>query len=305
VNNVYLVVDGARKTLVDAGTRYRVAEEDLARAARVLKKFFDQDLDGIGDVIVTHAHIDHYGAVGMWRAKGARVHAHELDARVVSNFEERIVVASVKLRQWLAGAGVAEDERRELAAMYVAGKNAYRSVPVDRVLLDGAVVCGAVAHHVPGHCPGQICLQFDDVLLTADHVLSRITPHQSPEEITQSAGLDHYFESLEKIRRVGGIHLALPGHEEPILRLGERIAEIDAFHRGRLEKVREICRAAPRTIKQIAGELFGGQPGYGRILAYQETGAHVEYLARRGHLEIANLDDFGASENPVILYKAA
>ncbi len=307
VNNVYLVRDRDHKFLFDAGTMMASARDGFARAARVLAEIFAEPraLEGIDDLIVSHAHSDHFAGCGLWRAQGARIHVHELDARVISNFEERIVIASRSVRQFLQAAGVDDVERAELERMYLATKNMYRSVPVDRTLTDGAVVCGAVAHHVPGHCPGQICLQIDNVLLTADHVLPRITPHQSPESITQSNGLDHYFESLEKIRRVGGIDLGLPGHEAPIPRLHQRIAEIEAFHRSRLDKVRALCAGdAPRTLQQIARDLFGEQVGYGRILAYQEAGAHVEWLQRRGLLEIANLEDFSHQLNPVVQYRA-
>jgi glyoxylase-like metal-dependent hydrolase (beta-lactamase superfamily II) len=307
VNNVYLVVDHGRKVLVDAGTPIATAQDDFKRAARVLEKIhgLSAPLDGIDDVIISHAHIDHYGAVGMWRERGARVHVHELDARVISKFDERIVVAALGLRHFLIAAGVDPAERAELERMYVASKNMYRSVPVDSRLTDGAMVCGALVHHAPGHCPGQICLQIDNLLLTADHVLPRITPHQAPESITPSTGLDHYFDALEKIRRVGGVDLALPGHEEPIPRLQQRIVEIEQFHRARLETVRAICRDEPKNVKQITAELFGEQRAYGRILALEEAGAHVEFLARRGLLEIAILDAYQRDENPVVSYRAA
>ncbi len=307
VNNVYLVRDRDHKFLFDAGSLFATASDDFARAARVLAAIFAEPdaLERIDDVVVSHAHADHFAGVGRWREQGARIHVHELDARVIANFGERIVVTARAIRQFLQAAGVADDEVTELDRMYVASKSMFRSLPVDRTLTDGAVVCGAVAHHVPGHCPGQICLQIDNVLLTADHVLPRITPHQSPESITQSNGLDHYFESLEKIRRVGGIDLGLPGHEQPILRLAQRIAEIESFHRARLDKVRALCAGAePRTLQQIAAAMFGVQQGYGRLLAYQEAGAHVEWLARRGLLEIANLEDFRTQLNPVVYYRA-
>lgn len=306
VNNVYLVLDGHRKLLVDAGSLVASSRTDFLRAAEVLRLIhgLTAPLEGIGDLVITHGHIDHYGGVGLWQKQGARIHAHELDARVLSKFDERIIVAALGLRLFLQSAGVDAAERAELEQMYVSSKNLFKSVPVDRTLTDGAVVCGAVVHHTPGHCPGQICLQIDNVLLTADHVLPRITPHQAPESITPSTGLDHYFEALEKIRRVGGIDLALPGHEEPIARLTQRIIEIEAFHRGRLEKVRAACCDEPRNIKQITDALFGEQKGYSRILALEEAGAHVEFLARRGLLEIANLDGFLREQNPVIQYRA-
>jgi glyoxylase-like metal-dependent hydrolase (beta-lactamase superfamily II) len=307
VNNVYLVLDGTRKLLVDAGSLAATSRADFARAAEVLATIYGVPaaLEGIDDILISHAHVDHYGAVGVWRQQGARVHAHELDARVLTRFDERIVVAALGLRQFLQAAGVPGPERTELVDMYVYSKNMFKSVPVDRTLTDGAVVHGAIAHHTPGHCPGQVCLQVDNVLLTADHVLPRITPHQAPESITQSTGLDHYFDALEKIRRVGGIDLGLPGHEEPIPRLSQRIVEIESFHRARLDKVLAICRTEPHDVRAITASLFGEQKGYGRILAYEEAGAHVEFLSRRGQLEIANLDAFLREENPVVLYRSA
>jgi hypothetical protein len=108
--------------------------------------------------------------------------------------------------------------------------------------------------------------------------------------------------SLEKFRHLGGIDFALPGHEEPIPRLQQRIVEIEQFHRARLDKVRELCRE-PRTIAELSAALFGAQAGYGRLLALEEAAAHAEYLGRRGTLEIANLDELVKSENPVLRYQ--
>src|SRR5262249_34905896 len=142
------------------------------------------------------------------------------------------------------------------------------------------------------------------ILLTADHVLGRITPHQSPESITPWTGLDHYIQSLERVRAIGGIRLALAGHEEPITDMSGRIGEIETFHRGRLDDVRARCRE-PNSVAEIAQVMFGDQRGYGRLLALEEAAAHIEYLSRRGQLEIDNLDELMAAENPVLRYRAA
>jgi glyoxylase-like metal-dependent hydrolase (beta-lactamase superfamily II) len=208
------------------------------------------------------------------------------------------------LRAFLVGAGVAPEERAELEQMWVFSKNFYESVPVDRVLEDGARVYDYVVHHMPGHCPGQICLQAGNILLTADHVLGRITPTQSPESITPSTGLDHYLEALHKCRHIAGVDLALPGHEDPIEHLYQRIGEIEAFHRSRLEKVRAACNGDAHTVKEIALALFGERQGYDRLLALQETGAHVEYLARRGTLEIENVEVLLRERDPALRYRA-
>src|SRR5689334_17264483 len=51
VNNVYLIVDGAKKFLVDTGSLVASARDDFARAARVLEKVhgLTSPFDGIGD----------------------------------------------------------------------------------------------------------------------------------------------------------------------------------------------------------------------------------------------------------------
>ncbi len=305
VNNVYLICDGGRATLYDCGSQTAQSQDELRRANQILKKVFGEPLglDDVKDVVISHAHIDHFGGVGEWKGK-AKIHVHEFDARVLTRFEERIITAAMQVRVFLERAGVEESVRHELEQMYVFTKQLFVSVPVDRVVTDGDQVNGFALHHAPGHCPGQICMQVHNVLLTTDHVLPRITPHQSPESITPWTGLDHYLISLERFRKIGGVDLALPGHEEPIPRLQQRIVEIEQFHRARLETVRGLCKE-PHTIAQIAAELFGTQVGYGRLLALEEAAAHAEYLARRGQLEVANLEDLTRSPNPVLRYRAA
>jgi glyoxylase-like metal-dependent hydrolase (beta-lactamase superfamily II) len=146
-----------------------------------------------------------------------------------------------------------------------------------------------------------MCLQVDDVLLTSDHVLSRITPHQFPQAITPFAGLEHYFRSLSKVRKLEGINFALGGHEEPIWDLRGRIDAISLFHRDRLARVLGMCES-PTTVVGVSKQLFGDQDGYSRILALDEAGAHVEYLHEMGKLKIANLDAVASARDPVIEY---
>jgi len=58
-------------------------------------------------------------------------------------------------------------------------------------------------------------------------------------------------------------------------------------------------------VRDIALGLFGPRTGYDRILALQEAGSHVEYLARRGSLEIDNVEALLKERDPVIRYRAA
>ena len=218
----------------------------------------------LDECLVSHAHIDHFGGANRIKEETrARLAVHELDARVLACFEERLVVASKDLDVFWRRAGIGDEERAQLLTRYGATKALFRPQEVDRVLRDGDTLGpGYRVHHVPGHCPGLVCLQVHDVLLTSDHVLARITPHQFPQAITPFAGLEHYFRSLAKIRKLEGINFALGGHEEPIWDLRARIDAIALFHRDRLAKVFELL-STPMNLAAVTRAMFGEQEGYG------------------------------------------
>jgi glyoxylase-like metal-dependent hydrolase (beta-lactamase superfamily II) len=305
VNNVYLVVEAGESLLFDCGSSLPTSRRDLALGFAVLREMFGEATrwEDVDWCLVSHAHGDHFGGLNhLRRTSRARVAIHELDARVIEAFDERIVLATKDLEAYWRRAGVEAAQRDALSELYAGHKRLFRAERVDRKVQDGdRIGKGYVVHHVPGHCPGLVCLQVHDVMLTSDHVLARITPHQFPQAIAPFAGLGHYFRSLEKIRAVPGIAYALGGHEEPIADLGSRIGEIEAFHRARLERVLAICDE-PRTVSEIAAAMFGEQEGYGVILALDEAGAHVEYLHELGRVRVANLDEVAAADAPVPRY---
>jgi glyoxylase-like metal-dependent hydrolase (beta-lactamase superfamily II) len=306
VNNVYLIVEPGHLMLFDVGSGLESSRRDLSLGFAIVREVFGEGAryEAVDTAIISHAHIDHFGGVGDIKIRtAARVCVHELDARVLSCFDERVVIAVKDVEVFLRRAGVSDAELERLLSLYKASRDWFKPVEVDRALRDGDLIGGGHrVIHTPGHCPGQICLLVGDVLLTSDHVLSRITPHQFPQAITAFGGLEHYFHSLARVRRLELVNLALGGHEEPIPDLRARVDEIAAFHRERLQKVRELC-STPRTIIEVAAELFGPQEGYGTILAIEEAGAHVEYLHALGKLRVANLEEVAASRDPVFRYE--
>jgi glyoxylase-like metal-dependent hydrolase (beta-lactamase superfamily II) len=305
-NNIYLILDSAHSTLFDVGSGLPDSTAGLERGMHEMRERFGESirLDQVEHVVVSHAHLDHFGHVGYFaRETEARVWVHELDARVLQSFEERAVQAVRDLRAFLEGSGLRAEARQELEEMYRASKSLFKSVRCDGILKDGdRIIDGYAVHHVPGHCPGQICLQVEEVLLTADHVLSRITPHQSPAAITPFCGLGLYLASLEKIRQVPGVDLALPGHESEIAELGPRIDAIATHHQRRLGQVLDLCRE-PATLAQVSRRLFGARQGYTRLLALEEAGAHIEYLCQRGELGIATPGESASAASPAVYYE--
>ncbi len=303
------VLEGAGPlTLVDTGSGMGRSNDDLLDGFRQLREHFGKGygLADIERIIITHGHIDHFGGLAFaLQQSGAAVGIHELDRRVLTAYEERLIVATKALGIYFERAGIAPSMRQTLFEMYGFAKRHVTSINVDFSIEDEQVIDGMEFIHTPGHCPGQVCIRLGDVLLSADHVLSRTTPHQSPESITHYMGLDHYADSLRKLLRFDGIRLALGGHEDPIHDLYGRIHAIRASHNRKLDRIRKIMRdhAAPMTIAQISAAMYPDVEGYHVLLALEEAGAHIEYLYQHGHLSIANLRQFEAEPNPAILYQ--
>ncbi len=294
VNNLHLILGGSSTILHDAGSFLDSTVRDLRLGFAAVRAGWGESvrLESVDDIVVSHSHLDHFGGCAWFkRHSAARIHVHELDLRVLVDFDERIAFASKALEIFFERAGLEPDECRELLDLYVSTKALVESCSVDRVLRDGDSIDGCIeVIHTPGHCPGQICLLIGDHLLTADHVLPDITPHLGPELITPHTGVTHYIEALHKIGTLPGVRRALPGHGEPIEDFPGRVAEILRHHRRRLEKVLEICREGA-TIREVSLGLFGKRTSYHRILAVQEAGAHVEHLQMIGRLRIANLEE--------------
>lgn len=306
----YVVLGGDAPTLIDVGSGIGNSNDHLLAGLHALHTDFGEAVQphDIRRIFITHGHIDHFGGLAFAQEQtGGQVGIHALDRRVLTNYEERVIVATKDLKVYLERAGVRPERRIELMEMYGFGKRQFRSTPVDFALDDEAFIDGMQFIHTPGHCPGQVCILIDDVLLSADHVLARISPHQAPESITHYTGLGHYLDALTRIDRhaaAHGVRLTLGGHEAPIPDLTARVVEIRASHARKLNRVLDIVREAgePLPIYAISKLMYPERHGYDRLLALEEAGAHIEYLYQHGQLSVCNLDEVEREDNPALLY---
>jgi glyoxylase-like metal-dependent hydrolase (beta-lactamase superfamily II) len=306
----YLILDLDVPTLIDTGSGIGSSNEHLLAGLTAVPEQFGVSfsLSDLKRIIITHGHIDHFGGLSfIHQQTGAEVGVHALDRRVLTNYEERVVVATKDLLVYLERAGVSPNRRRELMEMYGFAKKFPSSVPVAFMLEDGGELAGMRFIHTPGHCPGQVCIQIGDILLSADHILSRTSPHQAPESITHYTGLGHYLEALDKVDQLDDVRLTIGGHEDEIVDLHQRVTEIHASHERKLERVRDAIRSAekPLTISQISKIMYPERHGYDVLLALEEVGAHVEYLYERGQLAVSNLDQVEKEDNPALCYTLA
>lgn len=304
----YLVLESGPPTLIDTGSGFGDCTAHILSGIQTVRDTFGEVIavTDIRRILISHGHIDHFGGLSaLVEHTGAQeIGIHEIDRRVLTAYEERVIVATKDLRVYLERAGVDADRVQKLMEMYGFAKRHVKSVAVTHSLDEDAPLDGMTFIHTPGHCPGQVCILLGDVLLTADHILARTTPHQAPESITHYTGLGHYLESLRKVERVPGVRLALGGHEEPIHDLYGRVAAIRESHLRKLGRVQDALRAhgGPATISDISKAMYPDRHGYDVLLALEEVGAHVEYLYQHARLAVANLDELEREYNPALKY---
>ena len=215
-----------------------------------------------------------------------------------------------QLQVFLEQAGIEAEERSDLLRMYRFTKALYQSVKVDFTFEAANMQIGPFEMlHVPGHCPGHVAIKLEDVIFCGDLVIERVTPHQSPEELTPFMGLRHYFESLAVFQRwADGARLVLSGHDAPIPDYHGRIDGIRANLSHRLQQTLEaFCQ--PRTMAEATAQVYGAIGGYNSLLVQEKMGAYVEYLYQRGLLEISNLAELEDGEKnggaPVVRYRCS
>jgi glyoxylase-like metal-dependent hydrolase (beta-lactamase superfamily II) len=211
VVNFYLIEEGSRLTLVDAGAGgdWDVFTAGLAAIGRT-----PGDLEA---VLVTHAHSDHTGFAERARAEGATVWIHDADAAAAAGAKPPKNEAGVG-RYLLKG-----EFYRTLTHLLRHG--GARIVPIlelstfgdgERVDVPG----GPRVVHVPGHTPGMsaVLLEGRRTLITGDALVTRnpLTGRRGPQ--IMPAGLNR--DSQQALRSLDSLaaanaDLILPGHGDP------------------------------------------------------------------------------------------
>ena len=300
------VIEGDDLTLVDPGCFGSVSylEEGLG--------LLGHSLTDIDRIVISHGHLDHDGSCPpVVRKSGAELWAHEIygsmlridrwememgwrrEVQGFRSFESSGTVMSVK-------------EHHELN----------RQLTLDHPVTDELQSGAFTFYHTPGHSPDELCILFDGIMFSGDHILPLITPHptvamsyHSFQSIMPAAyqdrneiyGLKAMITSLKRMAALAGDITVLPAHrafhQGKLNPIGvERATEIVEHHRNRCHELAEIMKAGPIDLVSLTRKYFSDRElsEQNFFLAFAEVMSHIELMQESGDVSVIVDSDAGS-----------
>jgi glyoxylase-like metal-dependent hydrolase (beta-lactamase superfamily II) len=264
--SAYLLRAPSGDTLVDCGIAAGPGEEACAALDAALRAC-GSAVEQVARLVVTHAHIDHFGLAGeVVRRSGGDLCMHrrtDLDLAKYGEPDEAVD----RRELMLADHGLFGPELTASATGLREWMPVMPSIGRPTVLFDGGerIAAGDRVWEVvatPGHSPGHVCLwsPVDRLLCSGDHLLQIASPPVTFERGFERDPMGSYLESLERVAQLEP-ELVLPGHGPPFPDGARRARVIARGKTRRLDRVRELVEAAPRTVTELTEALHPGPLG--------------------------------------------
>ncbi len=291
--NCYLLRGRDGWTIVDTGIHTPEGEatwRSIFAELQLLPEHIEQ-------IVLTHVHPDHFGMAGWLQAAAA---ANGRTISVKTSPLEQAQADRVWRSSELADNFVAylADNGMPLAmAATVAGRMGdtramtFPHPPTIEVIQPATSIRLGdrlfQTIHAPGHSDGQLLFYDadDQLLLSGDHVLMKITPNIGLWRKSDPNPLVHFLESLHDLATLE-VRLALPGHKTLITDWRGRIEELLQHHYDRLQTTLQALHAGATNPYTVSLAIFNTEhfsPHEWRF-ALAEALAHLEYLRQRGEI---------------------
>ncbi|GAB4343084.1 MAG: MBL fold metallo-hydrolase [Candidatus Abyssubacteria bacterium] len=297
--NCYLIEDEPL-TLIDSGLKTEEAEKVLRAALAQL----GYDFADIEQVIITHAHFDHYGLMGTIAAEGKpRVLAHPLEVHDLQNpigyapeGDERYD----RVEQFLLKSGLPPRMLDSILFRHPILNQLRDPIQVTRTIDDGDIVTLGTMQlrviHCPGHSAGMVNLLeiSSGTLFSGDNILKHISPvpllnfPRNPSE-PRAHSLADYLVTLKRLKTLA-VRVVLPGHGEIMDNLHDVIDGIMIHHEMRKDKVLEFLKDSPKTAFEVCLHLFPEVDPYQVYLGMSEAVGHLDLLECEGVVEARETD---------------
>jgi glyoxylase-like metal-dependent hydrolase (beta-lactamase superfamily II) len=291
--NVYLFTD-PEPVLVDAGIKSAESWEALQTG---LAQHGLTVLD-LSRIIITHAHIDHFGQAGTIVAHSdADVWISDLGAPWLLTLDERWARRAAYYRDhFLPATGLPAVTREMIIAGLKSMADQRDPIPAQRIHTfrkDGTLQMGGnpwQVLHTPGHASMQTCFYQPQTrqLLSADMLLA-ITPVpivESPPEgsVERMPALPKFMQSLDMIESLD-IDLVLPGHGRPF----HHHHEVIRRQRERIYKRKDECQrwieSGLITPADLLEKMYAHRPIQFRFAGLWMLMGYLDLLEAEGAVE--------------------
>jgi glyoxylase-like metal-dependent hydrolase (beta-lactamase superfamily II) len=288
-----LVGDDGGVVVVDPGWDSDEGERALF-AGMALAGVRSADISGI---VATHLHPDHHGLSRrlLDAAPDAWVGMSPAEARSLELLRQTPEQRLASERAWWIAAGSdPSDPAIDPSGAVDERTHMFETMPAPTLLLDDGdpiPIAGRSMRVIatPGHTPGHICLvdENDDLILTGDHLLPRISPNVGLQSTASGSPLRQFLRSLETLTAYD--YEALPGHQWRFRAAPARARELIEHHRVRLAEVLALLANTPMTAAALAPALSWAHGWhelgpFQRRAAVAETISHLVYLVEEGRL---------------------
>jgi glyoxylase-like metal-dependent hydrolase (beta-lactamase superfamily II) len=183
-----------------------------------------------------------------------------------------------------------------------------RNLVLDHPVTDELKAGDLTFYYTPGHSPDELCIQYDQMLFSGDHILPIITPHPSVAMSYNSYkatlpsayqnnndiyGLKALLTSLKRMAELEGDITVLPAHRAffrgKLNPIGlERATEILEHHRERCHELTDVMKKGPIDLVSLTKEYFSHREleEHNFFLAFTEVMAHIELMQEAGDISV-------------------
>lgn len=293
--NAYLVFPSEKDgelTLIDTGVKSPEAHDALLHGIRA----HGYALEQITRILLTHAHMDHYGQAKRLRdATGAVVHASAIEAEKMrfghtptGERNDRVLAA---FRRWGVPAATANLD----GGMSELARRLQDPLEVDVIVKEGdRIRCGDLELEVfetPGHCEQHVVYYERGAkqLFAGDHLLPDISPvpllvFPKPGEVRPKS-LVRFLDSLRKVEALD-CTLTFPSHGD-VIRDHRALIASYRLHAGRRSlKLERLLDTGPATPFELARRMFPKAYEMQLVLVLSEVIGHLDLLEEQGRVVI-------------------
>ncbi|MCA9972835.1 MAG: MBL fold metallo-hydrolase [Anaerolineales bacterium] len=253
---------------------------------------------GVGDLqrlVLTHAHVDHFGQARRLAERGVRVETAVVVADRLTRFSDIWRQRMAYYREvFLPQTGLSTQMMGYILAYFEMVAANYEDVPARCLTTfpnEGTVQLGGATWqvlHTPGHCSHQTIYYQPETrqLLSSDMLLPRTpTPVvETPADgRTRQPSLPTFLRSLERVAALD-VAVVYPGHGEVFTDHAAVAAAQRARILRRAEEALACVQAGCRTAAEVVAKLYAGRPLPIQFAGLWMTLGYLDLLLAQGRI---------------------